>query len=234
MSDEASAAGSRDEDELFVFPSWHNQIPPIVFGVVGPLLAVLVIGGIWYYFSPRNTDVGYRPEQPVAYSHKLHAGDMAIDCRYCHVGVERGPVAGVPPTETCMNCHASVKTDSPKLLPVRESFRTGDPLKWVRVHKTPDYAYFDHSAHIAAAIGCESCHGRVDQMPVVQQVEPLNMQWCLDCHMAPEEHLRPTEHVTTMGYDALQDVGKPQLEVGEEIKQKKGINPPLHCSGCHR
>ncbi len=234
MSDEATAAEPEQEDDLYVFPAWHNHIPPIFFGVVGPLLSVLIIGGIWYYFSPRNTDVGYRPEQPVAYSHKLHAGDMAIDCRYCHVGVERGPVAGVPPTETCMNCHATVKSDSPKLLPVRESARTGEPLKWVRVHKSPDYVYFDHSAHIAATIGCETCHGRIDQMVTVQQAEPLNMQWCLDCHMEPELHLRPTEHATTMGFDAMHDVGKTQAVLGKEIKEKKGINPPLACSGCHR
>ncbi len=234
MSDEASSTGTQEEDELIVFPSWHNHVPRIVIGVVGPLVTLLVIGGIWYYFSPRNTDVGYRPEQPVAYSHKLHAGDLQIDCRYCHVGVERGPVAGVPPTETCMNCHATVKTDSVKLLPIRESARTGKAIKWVRVHKTPDYAFFDHSPHIKAAIGCEDCHGRIDQMPVVMQHEPLNMQWCLDCHFEPEQHLRPPEFVTTMGYDPVQDVGRTQEEIGKEIKEKHGINPPLNCSGCHR
>lgn len=218
------------EDELFVFPAWHNKIPKLVFGFIGPVATVLVIGLVTYYFSPEFTDVGYRPHQPVAYSHKLHAGDLAIDCRYCHVGVEKGPVAGVPPTQTCMNCHKLIKPESEKLALVRDSFKNDTPIKWVRVHKTPDYAFFDHSAHINAAIGCETCHGRVDQMVEVTLQEPLSMSWCVDCHRAPEQHLRPKEFVTTMGYVPETD----QLELGKKIKDAGEINPPLHCSGCHR
>ena len=167
----------------------------------------------------------------MAYSHKLHAGDLAIDCRYCHVGVEKGAHAGVPPTQTCMNCHTNVKKDSPYLLPVRESWASGKPVEWVRIHKTPDYAYFDHSIHVNAAIGCESCHGRIDQMVEVWQDQPLSMGWCLDCHKAPENHLRPKGTSTVMGYTPP---GGDQLALGEKIKKEARINPPINCSGCHR
>lgn len=222
---------------FFVFPEWHNKIPKVFFGVIGPIATAVIIGAVWYYFSPRFTDVGYRPEQPVPYSHKLHAGNMEMDCRYCHSHVERSWSAGVPPTETCMNCHRQVRKDSPALLPVRESWATGQPIPWVRVHKVADYAYFNHAAHVnpragaTAAIGCESCHGRIDQMVVVGQQEPLSMGWCLDCHRAPENHLRPISEVTTMGYVPA---GGDQIAVGQKLKADNQINPPVHCSGCHR
>lgn len=216
-------------DEPWVFPEWHNRIPKIVFGVIGPVATVAVLGAVWYWFSPEFTDVGYRPHQPVAYSHKLHAGDLAMDCRYCHTGVERGAVAGVPPTQTCMNCHTAIRPDSPRLLPVRESWASGRPVEWVRIHKIPDYAYFEHAAHVRAGVGCESCHGRIDQAVEVMQQEPLSMRWCLDCHRQPEQYLRPRDQVTTMGYQVPD-----QLALGKELKEKHGINPPTHCSGCHR
>jgi len=208
-------------DELLVFPEWHNRIPKIFFGVVGPVATAVVLGLVWYYFSPRFTDVGYRPEQPVPYSHKLHAGNMEMDCRYCHSHVEKSWSAGVPSTSTCMNCHRHVKTDSAALLPVRESHGTGEPVPWVRIHKVADYAYFNHAAHVNpaaegnAAIGCESCHGRVDQMVVGQQQEPLSMRWCLDCHREPEKHLRPKDQITTMGYEPE---GCDQIAAGLKLK----------------
>lgn len=214
---------------LFVFPEWHNKVPGVVLAS-GGLVAIAAIAIVWYYFSPAYTDAGYMPEQPVLYSHKLHAGDLGIDCRYCHVGVERSPVAGVPPTQTCMNCHQQIKPDSLKLLPVRESWATGEPIRWKRIHKVPDYARFDHSAHVNAGVGCESCHGRVDQMIEVQQAEPLSMGWCLSCHRAPENHLRPVDKVTVMGYQPEGD----QLALGKQLKEKHGVNPPTHCSGCHQ
>jgi hypothetical protein len=238
----------------WTFPKWHNQIPLVVFGVIGPVATILVIAGVWYYFSPRYTDVGYRPEQPVAYSHKLHAGDLGLDCRYCHTGVEIASSARVPPTQTCMNCHTQIKSKSPKLRLVRESWIEDKPIEWVRIHKTPDYAYFEHSAHIQAGVGCESCHGRIDQMVEVTQAEPLNMGWCLDCHRNPENHLRPTSEVTTMGYVEKQhqahvktlDVNEAASftiddmrehlasTIGKTLKEDKNVNPPQHCSGCHR
>ena len=234
MSDEAKPNVGASDDALHVFPEWHNRIPRIIFGVAGPLATVLVVLGVWYYFSPRNTDVGYRPHQPIPYSHKLHVGDLGMDCRYCHVGVERSAVAGVPPVQTCMNCHQTVKKDSPVLAPLRQAWEKNEPVKWVRVHKTPDYAYFDHSAHVNAAIGCETCHGRIDQMVEVTQRQPLNMEWCVDCHREPEMKLRPTEHVTTMGFDSQKHLSTNQLTLGRRIQAEKKIYPPIHCSGCHR
>jgi len=225
------------DGEFLVFPEWHNKVPKIIFGVIGPVVTALVIGLVWYYFSPEFTDVGYTPEQPVAYSHKLHAGNMGIDCRYCHSHVDQSPSAGVPSTATCMNCHRHVKKDSAELLPVRESWVTGQPVPWVRVHKVADYAYFNHAAHLnpreggGAAIGCESCHGRVDQMVVVGQQEPLSMRWCLECHREPEKFLRPKSEITTMGYEAP---GGDQVAAGLKLKAQDTINPPVHCSGCHR
>ena len=217
--------GSDRDDELLKFPSWHNIIPPIFFLVVGPVVTLLAIGGVWYYFSPKFTDVGYMPEQPVHYSHKLHAGELKIDCRYCHTAVEKTAWAGVPPTQTCMNCHNAVKTKSPKLEMVRQSWKTGESIPWVRVHKIADYAYFDHSAHVQVGVGCESCHGRIDQMVEVWQSQPLSMGWCLECHNAPEQHLRPKDKVTVMGYTP---------SPGDKERIATGVNPPIHCSGCHR
>lgn len=222
--------GHDGKKPLFVFPEFHNRIPLMLAPVLA-LAPIGLIGAIWYYFSPSFTDVGYQPDQPVPYSHKLHAGDLGIDCRYCHVGVEKGPHAGVPPTQTCMNCHASVKKDSPLLTPVRESWTSGESMQWVRIHKAPDYVYFDHSAHIRATIGCEACHGRIDQAVVVKQEQPLSMSWCLECHKAPENYLRPRGTATVMGY---KPEGGDQLALGTKLKKENNINPPINCSGCHR
>lgn len=212
-----------------IFPQWTNRLPLLIaIGVVA--LALCVIGFFWYYGSPKYTDVGYRPTQPVAYSHKLHAGDLGIDCRYCHSSVERSPVANVPPTQTCMNCHKLILPQSEKLLPVRESWSGGHPIPWVRVHNLPDYAYFNHSAHLNAGVGCASCHGNVAQMEKVMQVEPLSMSWCLDCHRNPDKHLRPADQVTNMNWTPPAD----QAESAKRVKAEKKINPPTDCSGCHR
>ncbi|PJA26858.1 MAG: cytochrome C [candidate division Zixibacteria bacterium CG_4_9_14_3_um_filter_46_8] len=187
-------------------------------------------GFFWYYGSPKYTDVGYRPIQPVPYSHKLHAGDLGIDCRYCHISVEVSPVANVPPTQICMNCHKIILPQSEKLLPVRESWATGLPMKWVRVHNLPDYVYFDHSMHLYAGVGCASCHGNVAEMEVVMQVEPLSMSWCLKCHRNPDQYLRPANQVTNMKWVPSPD----QMEFANRVRAEKGINPPVDCSGCHR
>ena len=212
-----------------IFPEWTNKIPAYL--AVGVVFAVLGgIGFVWYFFSPEFTDVGFKPDQPVEYSHKLHAGDLGLDCRYCHVGVERSAVASVPPTQTCMNCHKLIKTDSEKLLPVRQSWATGIPIEWVRVHKIPDYAYFNHSSHIRAGVGCLSCHGNVAEMDVVRQVEPLSMSWCLDCHRNPDTQIRPAGDVTNMKWTPSGD----QLAKVANIKKEKKIDPPTDCSGCHR
>jgi hypothetical protein len=213
----------------FLFPRWSNKIVPIlIFWVLGPLGTAGIAAAV-YYTPNENLDVGYTPKQPVPYSHKLHAGELGIDCRYCHSTVEKAAMATVPPTQVCMNCHKNVRTDSVKLLPVRESWATGMPIEWVRVHNLPDYAYFDHSAHMAAKVGCVECHGRVDQMEVVGQAKSLSMTFCLDCHRNPGPHLRPADvSVTDMEW-------KPDFNKTSTVAANgREVRPPLHCSGCHR
>lgn len=212
-----------------IFPQWTNKLPLILL-VVGLFATVSAVAGVWYYFSPEYTDVGYRPVQPVPYSHKLHAGDLGIDCRYCHTSVETSAKANVPPTATCMNCHTLILPESEKLLPIRESFATGQPMEWVRIHNIPDYAYFNHSSHINVGVGCVSCHGDVSKMVVVEQQKPLSMGWCLDCHRNPDPNLRPLEEVTNMTWQPPAD----QADFVARWKKEKNINPPVNCSGCHR
>jgi hypothetical protein len=215
-----------------IFPPSANRIPALI-AVIAGIGGIAAIGGITYYFSPEFTDVGYQPTQPVAFSHKLHAGELELDCRYCHNTVEQAAHAAIPPTETCMNCHKFVKADSDKLALVRESYAQDTPIPWVRVHMLPDYAFFNHSVHLAAGVGCASCHGRVDQMEVVRQEKPLSMSWCLSCHRNPEPNLRPKgrDLVTKMDY-----VPGHELWCDPESDPKRGceVIPPEHCSGCHR
>ncbi len=215
--------------DLFVFPRWANKTVHLAGAVLG-IAPLYLIGFVWYGASPKTVSVGYAPEQPVPYSHALHAGELGIDCRYCHNTVEQAAHAAIPPTETCMNCHARVRTKSPKLEPVRESWQTSQPVEWIKVHDLPDYAYFNHSAHVTRGIGCVSCHGRIDEMPVVYQHEELSMGWCLDCHRLPEQHLRPPEEVTNMAWEPPED----QLAYGKKLREQNGINPPTDCSTCHR
>jgi hypothetical protein len=183
-----------------------------------------------YLFRPERADVGYQPVQPVPYSHKLHAGNLGLDCRYCHSTVERSAYAAIPPTETCMNCHARVKADSPQLQLVRESYATGRPIPWVHIHKLPDYVYFNHRAHLSAGVSCVTCHGRVDQMAEVRQVKPLSMAWCLECHRNPAPEIRPRELVTKLDWVPDRD----RAEIGRELMARNNIHPPTNCSGCHR
>ena len=212
-----------------IFPRWTNKVP-IALAVAPPVLGAVVILSMWYWFSPEFTDVGYEPEQPVAFSHALHAGEMGMDCRYCHNTVERAGLAAIPPTDTCMNCHATVAAESALLEPVRQAHATGEPVAWVRVHMLPDYAYFDHSAHISAGVGCSSCHGRIDEMETVAQAEPLSMSWCLDCHRNADDNLRPRDQVTNMAWDTATADYDPH----EDPTRERDVNPPQHCSGCHR
>jgi hypothetical protein len=212
-----------------IFPKWLNYLP-LAVGLGAPALGALAVGGVWYYGSPKYTDVGYRPVQPVPYSHALHVGELGLDCRYCHVSVEKSAVANVPPTQTCMNCHHVVARDSPKLAPIRESFTSNKPMRWIRVHNLPDFAFFNHAAHVRAGVGCVSCHGRIDQMEVVTQVQPLSMSWCLDCHRDPAPRLRPPEEVTNMEWIPPRD----QLAVAQKMIAEHDLHPPVDCSGCHR
>lgn len=211
-----------------IFPKWANEVPQrLLLGLI--IFATATVAGVWYYFSPEYTDVGYSPTQPVPFSHQLHAGAHDIDCRYCHTNVEKSRQANVPATQTCMNCHSQIKTDSPRLEKIRDSWKTGEPVEWVRVHNLPDYAYFNHAAHVNVGVGCETCHGRIDRMAEVFQKEPLSMSWCLDCHRNPEQYVRPVDEVTTMGYKPDED----QIKMGKELVAKNNINPPTYCQGCH-
>ncbi len=172
-------------------------------------------------------------EQPIPFSHKHHVADDGIDCRYCHTSVETSAFAGIPPTRTCMNCHSLLFADSPFLEPVRASYRTGVPIEWNRVHKLADFVYFDHSIHIAKGIGCATCHGQVDQMPLVRQVASLQMEWCLDCHRQPEKYLRPKDQVFNMSYQPPSN----QIALGLQLKQDYHIRSAQEltsCSTCHR
>ncbi len=212
-----------------IFPQWANKLPLISLGVVLCGL-IAAVGGFWYYGSPRYLDVGYRPKQPVEYSHKLHAGDLGMDCRYCHTSVERATHANVPPTQTCMNCHKLVKPESEKLTLVRESAASHVPLQWVRVNNMPGYVYFEHASHINAGVACISCHGNVAQMEVVSQAQPLSMGWCLDCHRNPAPNLRPVAEVTNMKWNPPVD----QADWAAQTVKARNIKPPTDCWGCHR
>lgn len=204
--------------------------------VVGVLLGVGAIAGaaFAYYGNDRHLAVGYSPVQPVDYSHKLHAGDLGMDCRYCHSTVERSSFAAIPSTQVCMNCHTKVRPDSAKLLPVRESFATNTPIPWVHIHRLPDFVYFDHSAHLSAGVGCSTCHGRIDQMPRVEQVQSLAMGWCLDCHRNPAPYLRGPSEITKIDWQprsvAADESGSRPLPT----VRGRVVSPPTHCSGCHR
>lgn len=216
-------------NDIFIFPKWTWVLrPAVAIGAAGGLLYAAVI--VTFGFSPQATDVGYAPVQPVPYSHALHVGQLGMDCRYCHSAVETTAHAAVPPTQTCMNCHSMIRAASEKLIPVRESYATGLPVEWVKVHDLPDYVYFNHSAHVRRGVGCVSCHGRVDTMEVVTQVEPLSMGWCLQCHREPERHLRPLEFVTQLDWVS----GEDQLALGRRLREQNDINPPQDCSTCHR
>jgi menaquinone reductase, multiheme cytochrome c subunit len=215
--------------KVFVFPRWTNKIRQFAGAALGGA-PIYLTAFVWYGFSPKTTDVGYQPKQPVPYSHALHAGELGIDCRYCHSTVDQAALAAIPATETCMNCHRLVRKDSPKLLPIRESHATGQPVEWIKVHDLPDYVFFNHSAHVTRGVGCVSCHGRVDRMEKVFQKEPLSMGWCLDCHRAPEKNLRPPAEVTNMNWTAPGD----PVAYGAQLREQGNINPPTHCSTCHR
>ena len=223
-----------------LFPKWTNKLPTVLaLGAAAAGLTVVFVVNFW--FSPKHTDVGYQPFQPIAYSHKLHAGMLGMDCRYCHRMVEEGPHATIPDAGTCMGCHRHVKQDSVALAPLREAFADGmadgTPIPWIKVHLLPEYAYFNHAVHIRANVGCASCHGRVDQMEIVHQVEPLSMGWCLECHRDPTPHIRPADiAVTQMDWtptEASIAAAKKMLEVQGDAKYP-ALNPPTHCGACHR
>jgi len=199
-----------------------------IFGAV-----FVVAGGLWLLAALNRssyvTQAFVAREQPVQFSHKHHNGELGIDCRYCHTGVEHAAFAGVPPTATCMNCHAQIWRDSPFLDPVRRSLATDTSIHWVRVNDLPDYVYFKHGVHLAKGIGCVSCHGRVDQMNQLYQASSLQMEWCLDCHRHPERYVRPRDRVFDMAWTA-----DDQATLGPELIRDNHIRTRTDCSTCHR
>ncbi|MEQ1884105.1 MAG: cytochrome c3 family protein [Bryobacteraceae bacterium] len=212
-----------------IFPKSSDIILKVLGAVIG-LGAVATVAAYTYYTWPTVIDTGYQPVQPIPYSHKLHAGEMGIDCYYCHTTVYKANFAAVPSQAACMKCHEQVKKDSPRLEPLRAAAYSGSPIPWVQVHRLPDYVYFSHQAHLSAGVSCVSCHGRVDQMIEVRQEKPLNMAWCLECHRNPAPNLRPAEFVTKLDWTPDRD----PVEIGKEIIAQKHIEPPTNCSGCHR
>lgn len=194
------------------------------------LLPALVIGSLYAANDSSYVDrEGVVREQPIPFSHKHHAGALGIDCRYCHTSVEESSYAGIPPTHTCMSCHSQVWNKTDTLEPVRESYAKGENLEWNRVHDLPDYVHFNHSIHVSKGVGCESCHGRVDKMPLVHLDNALHMSFCLDCHRNPAEHLRPRDEITTMGYEP-----ENQQALGQRLIEEYDVNPQDHCYTCHR
>ncbi len=178
------------------------------------------------------TQAGVVREQPVPFSHKHHVGGVGIDCRYCHTSVEETPFAGIPPTKTCMNCHSQIWADSPMLAPVRASAQNARSMEWIRVHDLPDFVYFDHSIHVRKGVGCVTCHGQVDQMPLMWREQSLQMEWCLECHRAPERFVRPREHVFSMEWEPPED----QIALGRRLVKEYNIRVAqlTNCSICHR
>ncbi len=215
-------------------PSTNALSKATIFGSVFVLAAAT-----WAFAqinrSPWVTEAQVAREQPVPFSHKHHVAGLGIDCRYCHTSVEDSASAGIPPTKTCMTCHSQVWKDAPALEPVRESYRTDRSIEWLRVHDLPDFAYFNHSIHVKKGIGCESCHGRVDQMPLMSREHSLNMEWCLACHRDPAKFIRPREEVFTMGFDP--ERARPpmtQAEIGAKLLEDYHVRGSTNCSTCHR
>lgn len=212
------------------FPSWANTLLRLAL-----LAALLFVGftvwmGAMMVRSPYETRQNVPREQPVPFSHEHHAGGLGLDCRYCHQSVEKSQFAGIPATKVCMNCHAEMWAVAPALEPVRESYRSGKSIQWTRVYDLPQFVYFDHSVHVHQGIGCSSCHGRVDQMPLTLQAVPLTMEWCLDCHRHPEDNVRPRDKVFDMAYQPP----KNQAVLGARLVKEYGIRSLTNCSTCHR
>lgn len=210
-------------------PSTNTISKVTIFGAVF-IIAIVLWLLVQSNRSSYATLAGVPRDQIVPFSHKHHVSGLGIDCRYCHTSVEDSSFAGIPPTHTCMTCHSQVWRDSPMLEPVRESYRTGESLPWVRVHDLPDFVYFDHSIHIHKGIACVTCHGQVDEMPLVWKTATLNMEWCLDCHREPEKYIRPRELV--FAFDWQPQVSQETL--GRRLVSEYEVRRMTDCSVCHR
>ncbi len=216
-----------------LFPSkanylFHLALLAIVGAVGGGLGGVLMIA-----HTPYNTLQGMPVDQPVPFSHKHHVTGLGLDCRHCHYSVEESSFAAIPATKTCMTCHSQIWSEAPMLEPVRESFRNDTSIDWVRVHDVPDYVYFNHSIHVNKGVGCATCHGQVDQMPLTMKAETLQMQWCMDCHWSPEANLRPRDEITNMQWEPPTDEGE-RLELAQHLAEEYKVQSKVSCSVCHR
>ena len=215
---------------------FHPSMNP--FSKMSIFGAVFILAGITWvltvlFRSPYATKENVFIEQPVPFSHEHHAGGLGIDCRYCHVSVEKSSFADIPPSETCMSCHSQIWSNSPVLEPVRQSYANDQPIAWTRVYDLPDYVYFNHEIHIAKGVGCETCHGRVDRMPLTYKVDTLYMEWCLECHRHPERYVRPRDKVFEMGWKPAGD----QVALGKQLVKEYDIASPDRlddCYICHR
>lgn len=216
-----------------IFSPRSNTIAKASLLVLPLVLAVIVGLLVWFVHSSTFNKVGVTVPQPVAFPHSTHVSVVGLDCRFCHTSVDKSSFADIPATETCMGCHTFVRTDSPLLAPVRQSWETGEPIAWNRVNNVPDYVYFDHSIHVNKGVGCESCHGRTDQQAAAVKTETFYMAWCIDCHRNPERQVRPLDQVYAMGYEPAED----QASLGPRLVQEHGIRSAeilMNCSICHR
>ncbi len=214
-----------------IFPRSSNTIAKA--SIVALVIIVGLLGTAAFFFvrSPYITWVSEAIVQPVQFSHKHHAGELGISCLYCHTSVEDSWHAGIPPTKTCMNCHVQIWNQSPYLAPVRDSWSSGTPLQWNMVNVVAEFAYFNHSIHVAKGVGCETCHGRVDEMNQIYKANSFQMRWCMECHFNPEQYLRPREEVYTMGYQPP----IPQAQLGAQLVKEYNINKGVlqNCDTCH-
>ncbi len=226
--------------DRFLFPRWVNRLVLLLGGMIaaGGVYAG-AMGGL--ITDPETLNIGYQPKQPIPFSHAIHAGQLKMDCRYCHNTVFEAAHAAIPPTATCINCHSpadasnqtalsAVRPDSPKLQELRDSWETGLSVSWKRVHNLPEFVYFNHAAHVNSGVSCVSCHGRIDKMEVVFQAKQLSMAWCLDCHRNPTPNLRPIDKVTQLDW---KPEDSPEFDVADHVKNLH-INPQTNCAVCHR
>lgn len=244
------------------FPRWTNIVPLKIAICLGSL-AIGVVAGVTYYGTPKAQVVGYMPDQPIPFDHEIHVTQLGLDCRHCHSFVEKSGHANVPTANTCANCHVKggIQSDSPRLEPLFAALESGEPIKWVRIHKAPDYVFFDHSAHLGRGISCVECHGNVDEMRVVYQAKNLSMGMCIECHRNPEDALRPLEQVFNLKYAAadylkknqtaaehvsayikendlegldIADNADAQKAMGLMLKDHWKVQPKESCFTCHR
>lgn len=212
-------------------PSANTLSKATIFGAVFLVAGLFLIGAV-YVRSSYWTGVDVAVEQPIQFSHEHHVSGLGIQCMYCHASVEKSAVAGVPPTQTCMSCHSQVWTQAPILQPVRDSYESGQPIAWNRVHDLGDFVYFNHSIHVKQGVGCATCHGRVDQMQQVSKAQPMSMEWCLGCHREPERYIRPREEIYNMEWAPPSD----QLALGQRLLTEYKIDKQrlTNCYVCHR